>query len=338
MGARTFEELLEQDAIRFVVWEPSPFMSHKDGKVGALFMARIGSGELDLEKIIEQGFEIEETGLASSNKRSIKRKLIEQHSILNPAFGSDAWAIALKALSEGSLQHIGLTPRDNMIGAPVEDGEVLLSAAQSLLAYRHILENGMTSADSEGVYDLFARGLTSLESPTLPIKRFGIIAEFEQFPDLRSLYKALEHPFRDAAKFRHSHVASNFRVWLAGISGDTEVAIIREYVDALAKRKGLFDSNPRKFLKLVSMAAIGSGASAGATALGADMLMIGLTGLAAPVVAQIVEKGVEFGLGVTETFLIDNIKTGWTPRAYFNGLRKIKQSSVESRPDARSVA
>ena len=149
---------------------------------------------------------------------------------------------------------------------------------------------------------------------------------------MRSLHKVLEHPFRDATKFRHSYVASNFRVWLAGIGGDSDVAIIREYVDALGKRKGLFDTSPRKFLKLVSMAAIGSAASSGAIALGADGLTAGLTGLAAPVVAQIVEKGVEFGLGVTETFLIDNIKVGWTLRAYFDGLRKIKQSNAKNQP------
>jgi hypothetical protein len=156
------------------------------------------------------------------------------------------------------------------------------------------------------------------------MKRFGTIAEFEHFPDLRSLYEVLEHPFRDAAKFRHSHDAINFRVWLAGLSSDSEIAIIREYTDALGKRKGLFDTNPRKFLKNVGMAAIGSAASAGAIALGADSLTIALTGLAAPVVAQIVEIGVGSGLNVMDTFMLDNIKTGWTPKAYFDRLRKLQ--------------
>jgi hypothetical protein len=49
------------------------------------------------------------------------------------------------------------------------------------------------------------------------------------------------------------------------------------------------------------MVAIGSVAPARAMALGADALTIALTGLAAPVVTQIVEKSVELGLGVTET-------------------------------------
>ena len=41
MSLRVFEELLEQDAISFVVWEPYPLLTHKDGKVKATFNGRI---------------------------------------------------------------------------------------------------------------------------------------------------------------------------------------------------------------------------------------------------------------------------------------------------------
>jgi hypothetical protein len=35
MGVRAFEELLEQDALNFIVWEPSPMIAHKNEKVQA---------------------------------------------------------------------------------------------------------------------------------------------------------------------------------------------------------------------------------------------------------------------------------------------------------------
>jgi hypothetical protein len=34
-------------------------------------------------------------------------------------------------------------------------------------------------------------------------------------------------------------------------------------------------------------------------------------------------KGADFGLGLIETFIIGNFKTGWSPKAYFDGLRKL---------------
>jgi hypothetical protein len=104
------------------------------------------------------------------------------------------------------------------------------------------------------------------------------------------------------------------------------VAVIREYVDACGNRRGLFDSTPRKFLKVAAMAAIASFAPSGAAALGVyDVLGAVLTGVPASTVAHILDASVELGLGVIETFIIENLKVGWTPRAYFDGLRKLRR-------------
>ena len=43
MGEKPFENLLEQNALTFVVWQPVPLKSHKDGKVAATFTGRIGT-------------------------------------------------------------------------------------------------------------------------------------------------------------------------------------------------------------------------------------------------------------------------------------------------------
>jgi hypothetical protein len=39
--------------------------------------------------------------------------------------------------------------------------------------------------------------------------------------------------------------------------------------------------------------------------------------------SEVSGKAVDFGLGSIETFMIDNLKIGWSPKAYFNGLRKL---------------
>jgi hypothetical protein len=71
------------------------------------------------------------------------------------------------------------------------------------------------------------------------------------------------------------------------------------------------------------MLALGTGAGAGAAAFGADAIVSAATGLAASSAAEIAGKGADFGLGLIETFMIDNFKTGWSPKAYFDGLRKL---------------
>jgi hypothetical protein len=332
MGARPFESLLEQNAITFVVWQPIPMMSHMDGKVAATFAGRLGDGkdsELDIERIVDQGLDIQPNNMSLSYKRKLKRKLITRHSLLDQKLSGDAWVIANKALKEGALEHRGLKPELEIIGASLKDGQELLSAAESILKYRYILSKGMTCLNDEGVYDLFETGINNLQHAKRPLERFSTIAEFEKFPNLRSLYGEVEDPFRHLAKFRDTYRARKFREWLSSAGNlDSQVAVIREYVDACGNRKGLFDSTPRKFLKVAAVVAIATAGPSALAALGADeALGAVLTGLSAATVAHILDASIELGLGVIETFIVENLKVGWTPRAYFEGLRRLRRSS-----------
>jgi hypothetical protein len=335
MGAKVFEELLEQNAITFVVWQPTPLMSHKDGKVGATFVGRFGDGkdsELDIEKIVDQGLAIQPNKISLSHTRVLKRKLLGRHSILDQNLPADAWVIADKALKEGAFEHRWLSSEFEIVGAPLKQGQELLSAAESILKYRYVLSKGMTSFNDEGVYDLFEIGINNLQHAKSPVERFSTIAEFEKFPSLRSLYGELENPFRQAARFRQTSRARRFREWLSSATDSgSQMTLIREYVDACGNRKGLFDSNPGRFVKVAAVAVIATLGPMGIEALGGDhALGTVLTGLSASMVAIIREASFELGLGVIETFMIENLKVGWTPRAYIDGLRRLRRS-VETR-------
>jgi hypothetical protein len=325
MSIRTFEELLEQDALSFVVWEPSPIMGHKDGKVGATAFGRIDrGGSLDIEQRIDDGLVNEVVaGLNTAAWRKLKGKLLQQHTVIDQALTEQAWPVASQAMADGTLETFGLTKRDSIIGSPVSDGNILLKATQSILRYRHVLANDLATLDDPDVFDLFAMGLTNLERPTLPLEQFATLAKFEKFPNLGELYDVLDDPFRRIATFRNSTTAKNFRDWLATLKANSDIGLIREYVDACANRSGFFETAPRKFFKLVTMLALGTGAGAGVAALGADAIVSAATGLAASSAAEIAGKAADFGLGLIETFMIDNFKIGWSPKAYFDGLRKL---------------
>jgi hypothetical protein len=191
----------------------------------------------------------------------------------------------------------------------------------------------MATLDDPGVFDLLALGLTNLERPTRPLGQFATLAEYERFPNLRDLYDSFDDPFRRIAKFRHSATAKNFRKWLSTLKADSDIELIREYVDACANRKGLFDTAPRKFLKVVTMLAVGTGATAGASALGADTLVSTATGIMASGATEVVGKVTDFGVGIVESFIIDNFKVGWSPRSYFDGLRKLTKLGLTKKPE-----
>jgi hypothetical protein len=255
MGLKVFEELLEQDAITFVQWEPEPMFTHDGKHVQAAFVGRIDDGgPIDVEKRIDQGFLLERVG-PPTRRKGVKQKLLRQTSILQEKFGAEAWRLAAQALSGGSFEHLGLPSGSEILGLTVQKAEIVSRAAHSLMIYRHALENHMTAAENEGVFDLFAKVVTGFEQPDLRLEQFGVLAEYAEFPNLRELFGAITNPFQHAAKFRQTRVATTFRAWLSTLGNKrTQVDIIREYVDACKGRKGFFE--PRTHLKTASKVAI----------------------------------------------------------------------------------
>ena len=322
MGPKALEELIEQSAISFVVWQPVPMLSHKDGKVAATFTGSIGDGkgsEFDIERIVDNGLQIHPTDMSRSYRRQLTRKLLNVHFLLNQELPASAWSLTEEALKLGELSDLGLPPRATSIGLSVSEGELLLKAAESLLHYRYVIENGMVSQNSAGVFDLFQIGLRNLQERQSPIEKYVTIAQFENFPNLRSLLGEIESPFTRIARFRQTHTARRFREWLSAASG-SDLELVREYVNACAQRKRLFESTPAKFVKLVSMIALGHIAGAEAAAAGA-LLMTSIP----QVIDEALRLSAEFGTGVVDSFLIENLKVGWTPRAYFDGLRRLRR-------------
>jgi hypothetical protein len=232
----------------------------------------------------------------------------------------------LKALKEGCLEYNGLPARDTIIGASFEDGQTFAEAVNALLRYRYILINDMTSPYDEGIYNLFMMGVENLERQRQIARKFSTIAEFENFPTLKALFGEMEQPFHRAARFRQTYRARKFREWLFSLTDSkSEVETIREYINECGNRKGIFESNPRKFLKVAGMVALGKVAPLGAAALGADWaLATALNSLAPSTVSEILDATTEMVLGTVDSFVIDSLKIGWTPRAYFDGLRRLR--------------
>ena len=332
MGANVLEDLLEQDALSFTVWTPNPIMGCGEGVVKATGVGRFGDGngsELDIEKIVDVGLRIQQVNMPDWYKASIRKKLICSHRLLDSKLPETAWEVAGEALKRGELITLGLVPRDSIIESSEIDGKLFLSAAEAILDYRYVLQYGLASQNDLGIFNIFGIGAQNLNGTQSLMSNYTVISEYEKFPNLKALYSVIDKPFKVASEFRKTHTACAFRDWISQTTDTkSQTEIIRGYVDACSKRKGLFESAPAKFLKLTGMVAVGHfvlpeahlGEAAGVL----------LSGVPSKVVGEITGVVSEVGLGVIDSFIIDNLKVGWTPRAYFDRLQRFQRQNRRS--------
>ena len=131
MGIRTFEELLEQDALSFVVWEPIPMISHNGERVEAAFTAGDTRSPFDIEEKIDKGLAVETVGgLNTAGRRNLKKKLFQQYTVIDQKITEEAWPIVHRAMLGGELEPFGLSKRESIIDSPIADGAVLVDAAE----------------------------------------------------------------------------------------------------------------------------------------------------------------------------------------------------------------
>jgi len=326
MGARSFESLLDQGALSFVIWQPTPMFTHDEKSVSATFVGRIGDGnnyEIDPERIVDYGLSLCANNMADHYRKRIRRKLIDAHEILEQSLANTSWEVTNKAIEEGLFESRGL-PRDVIVqGSDISVGKRALECAQGFLRYRFLLQKGLSSFGDEIIYNSYEAGVKNLRKSESVIKNFSIIAEFQSFPDLRSLYDEMQNPFDRISRFRTTEAAKKFRRWISGIeAADGEpIALIREYVDSCSKRHGLFESGMAKFIKAATLVGVGQllPLALPETAL----LSAVLTGIPLPIVDKAFEGGAELCLGLADSFIIENLKVGWTPKSFFRGLKKI---------------
>jgi hypothetical protein len=326
MGARTFESLLDQKALSFVIWQPRPMFSFDTKGVAAAFVARIGDGtnyEVDPERIVDLGILLCSNNMADQYRKRIRRKLIDAHEILDERLANSSWDVAVRAIREGSFENKGLSRNLEIVGSDAHTARTALECAQSLLRYRYLLSKGLSSFDDELLFGSFVSGIENIRKSDSVLKDFSILASFERFPDLRSLYDEMEAPFDRISRFRMTGTATKFRAWINGLeaaAGDP-VELIKAYVDACSKRHGLFELSAARFVKTVAL--VGVGQVLPMTIPESALLGGALASIPTPVVDKALDSGVELCLGLADSFIIENLKVGWTPKSFFRRLKKI---------------
>jgi len=320
-GESGLEALIEQEAIRFVLWTPviTHLVTEVPG-VNALQSGNVSSpAHSDPEQSIELGLNLLTKKPTERLRKRLQKKVLPLYEIPPSKLADHTVALTNSAFASGKLKPIGFDPEKQFIERlNLAERALLSKCAGSLLEYRYLISRKMTSLSSFDYFSLFSDSIQKIETSGKTTRAFGMLAKLENMPDLVALYPTLQDGLRQVPKLRYKSKSRKFRQWLSSATaGDRDIT--EEYLAAITEAKGPFDTKTGKFLKALAMASIGAvaGHAAEGTIPGA---------LAGGLIGQATGPVTDFTLDLLDEFLLDGLLSkGWQPRIFFDELRKLEK-------------
>lgn len=331
LGERGLEEIIEQGAIRFVLWTPSVthLVSDVSG-VNALQYGNLNSpAHSDPEQSLELGLKWLPVPPTKRLRKWLRKKVLPLYYIPASTMSRDAVEFANAAFASGKLKRVGLDPEKiTLMTMSAPQRSLLCKCATDLLEYQYLMSGRLTAFSNYESFQYLSDSIRRLKTADQITSQFNELARMESFPDLRSLFPTLRNGYGQLPKLRQRRSAREFRQWFAtATQGDEKIAT--EYLEALTSAAGPLSTPQGKLLKAIGMA--GAGAVVGSMIDG-PLLALAAGGAA----AAIGDRLVDLGLDILDEFLLDGLRKGWHPRLFFDDLRALEHPDLRVTSNAQT--
>ena len=329
LGRKGLDALIEQEAIEFVLWtEKVGFLVKNIPGVDAMVSMVDNTPEyVDPERSIDSGLKWASDAPQGRERAQLIRRLVPLFRKTEANVAANSLKVVRDALRTGGLAAYGIPKitSEHADSLTDEQKKIVGKCADDLTEYEFLLKHNMTSFSSYQYFMPFWETAERFEVMNQTVAGFSLVANLEGLPDLKVLFDEIRDPLRRLPDIRQTANAKLFREWLERTAGESpDTNMVQAYLDAISERKGLLESAPRKFAKTVAFAAVGVGLG---TIVGEQAgLAIGsaagtIAGLAAIKLAELVA---ETGMGLLDTFVLDPVTKGRSPRMFLEDLSKLR--------------
>ena len=327
LGQKGFDELLEQNAFEFVIWaQRAGFVVKNIPGLDGLVAIGQPPELIDPEKSIDAGLRWMPTAPPPGRqRRRFIRRLLPYFRVTDKEIAQSSLNLVRTAMRAGGLEHYGV-PKIAGHADSLQDPEKRIAAkcADDFAEYNYILSNGMTSFSDYKYYSPFWASASRFQTMNRSLDGFSRIATIEGLPDLKTVYTQIRDPFAKIPRLRQTRNATFFRRWLEQTSGASpDIDVVKSYLDAIAERKGVLDSNRGKFVKAVGMATVGFGVGTAAAHFAGEEVGVAAGSAAAVVTEKVAEFATETVMGLLDGFVIEALSKGRSPRMFLDDLSKL---------------
>ena len=317
-GLRAFEQLLEEDAIRFTLW--TPMISHNVTEMPGIIPLQSGNfgsaPHSDPQQSIELGYQWFFNPPNIDVRRGLTRKLLKAYEKPPQDLSANVVSRTLSSYNSGKMANIGFDVRKPVDQLTLPERAALGEYANKVLEYSYLVSQNMTSFSDYNFFTLLRE--TALKVAPVDVRsNYAKVAKLENFPDFQALLKQIDHPFQVLPKLRKRKNIVKFRRWLASTTlTDHEGGVTKEYIEAMEEAQGFFETKAGKFVKAIGLTSIGG--LVGLASDGADGAVAGVA------IAKALELAGHFAIDLVDECVLEGLTKGWSPRMYFNELDRVR--------------
>src|ERR1700726_901522 len=227
-GEKGLEALIEQEAIRFVLW--TPMITHNVTEMPGINALQSGNfsspAHSDPEQSINLGFKWLAPPPPEYVLKRLRKKVARLYEIPPSDLAGQTVAITNSAFTSGKLRSLGFDPeRQRVDNLELGERGLLAKCASDLLEYRYLLSRQMTALSSFEYFSLFSDSLEHIQTSGQTVQGFDALAKLENIPDLKTLFPTVQDGLKQLPKLRDKRRTRKFREWLSTATvGDKSVS------------------------------------------------------------------------------------------------------------------
>ncbi len=326
LGIDTTERLFENGYLRLMIWTPvimtGSGRQREDGSIDESVIYNqppISAGalvpkDIDPEENIHKA--LSNFNFHRDRKRILTRIISKNYLIPNGMeFSTDSAKLVIDAYENNTLSTLGL-PFDR------EPNQLNLDQRQLLLNLGHkVLETAILSKYNLKSYENFEHFEICRQNFSNIGKAFNIsnntteILKIENLPNLKALFLDEKLDFDAVFKIRQLSTAKYYRKWINEVGENANsYEVTADYLNQIKGNSDFFETNKGKFIKNLGLFGLTSGLGAA---------ICGQVGASAGIIlGKVIEPAVDYGLGLLETYWLDNLLKGKTPSMFVDDIKK----------------
>lgn len=312
-GVKGIEELMEQGAVKFVfnVPEVGYNVDEIPGIIPLVSMSGFTSkAHSDPEESAALGLNWLLHPLHEKQKRRIIKKSLNAYQVPRAAISADAAKFGVDGYNNDLFKSLGLPKQKDITKLNLNERKLLCQLAGECVTMSILSELNYNTHESFRTARVYRAEYANLYNASAIEKMTDKLFRLEKLPNFKAMLRSGRLRLGDIPEMRSRRDSIRFRKWIASCAADNDgQEITKEYLNAIDNTKGLFDVEPYKFLKTLTVYALG--AAVGSLAAGPMGTVLGGTA------GALLNPLTDIGLNLFDTYVLSGIAKGWNPRHYF---------------------